>query len=345
MEDMEDTGKNSSKGFVTGFNLKLIASKTDDFSQWPSLAVASSLSYVKNSQNANKPPKIPDNGSSQNIEKSRSFTTPQNETLASQKVNGVVTGYCKTSTVSEGKTKICLDKDKQGFASDWLLSGKSLQHPPDHWNPDYSFRRRSSSEPDCKSSKSNETTNLSQSGLQTCPPAARRSSSSELHQRPPQTCGNFFSTHRHRLPAFSPRPLGQPWMNYSERQRSRNVVGGEVKKPLDEMLPAGVRQSLSPRQGGSPRRYTPTSYLRRSSSHDNLRNRVSRSRSSSLPVPNKLHESRVVMEWKEKRTGGVTYVTPFLQTLGDEPEDSQFKGNFAEDQGISCTQDCCQDES
>ena len=294
---------NPCKASATGLNLKYISSKTDDFSQWPPLAIESSFSYVTNSEKSNKPR----NGSPH--DRCKSSTTPQNGISTAPSVNGVV--HCQYKTVSEGKMKNCSDKDKHGFNSDLLLTGKRLQLSPEFWSADYALRTRSRSDEGPRAS----------SGLHTYPPArtsyinevnARQSYTNELNARSSYDFDIF--SNRQRLPSFCPRPLGQPWAGDTERQKSR---AGELRRPLDDVHASGERQPLCTRKRSHPQRFTRAPQLRRISSQDSFGSHIPRTRSASLPVPVKLHDSRVVMEWNEKRNGGVTYVTPVLKTLSE----------------------------
>ncbi len=311
---------------ATGLNLKYISSKTDEFSQWQPLAVESSFSYVTKSEKNKKPRKMA--GSPHQHESCKSSITPQNEISLSQRMNGAVNSHYNTVSATEGKAKNCADKNKQDFNSDLLLTGKRLRMSPEFWTPDYALRSRSGSESECKSPESNEGYRIS-SGLQTYPPPNVRSSYvNEVSSRRSQTKSFYdaFNLNRHRPPAFSSRPLGQSWLGYPERQKPR---ARQPRSRQDDIHASGVRQHLCTRQRVPPRRYTHSPHLKRTSSQDSLRNHIPRTRSSSLPVPSKPQESRVVMEWKERRTGGVTYVTPVLKTLSDGDLSSYSKTEHA----------------
>ena len=313
MEDKEELEKNALKGSATGVNLKYASSKTDDLSQRPALAVQASFSYIASSQNVSKPSTMAVDGTPQRQERCRnSAASQQDGAPMPQRMDGFSSSHYKISTLAGGKTRNYVDK--QGL-NDWLVLGKRLQqHPPDYWSPRQAFRRRSSSEPTRSLDRYLQSQGSCSAGLHTYPPTASRlRPASEMNpkQQGPE-CGNFFNTNRHRLPAFNPRPLGQAWVGY-ERQRLRHR---ELERPLDDILASGERHLMSVRSG-PPRRCSPTPHLQRVSSQESLRNHASRSRSASLPTQSKLHDARVVMEWRERRTGGVTYVTPFLQNLSD----------------------------
>ena len=305
MEDKEEeTGMNSFPSSATELNLKYISSKTDDFSKWPSLAVESSFSYVANSEKNNRTRKVP--GASHQYKQG---STPQNGISTVQGVNTVVNSQYKTVTTTERKAKNVLDKDKQDSKSDLLLTGKRLQMSPEFWRSDHALRSRSGSESECRSTTEDNRFNP---GLYTFPPP--NISSLYTNEVNPGSNAMFLNINRHRLPAFSPRLLGQSWVGCAERQRS---WAQETKAPLDNILTSGVRQPLRTRQRVPPHRYSPSAHLRRTSSHESVKTHIPRTRSASLPVASKLHDSRMVMEWNEKRTGGVTYVTPVLSTLSD----------------------------
>ena len=303
MEDNQESGINAFKGSVTGLNLWYMSAKTDDFCERPSLSVESSFSYVTNS--ANKSPRQ---------ERFKISTTPKHGNTSS-----IVSSQQKSVSTTEKKGNNCLDKKPQEFNADLSLKGKRLQLWPEFWNLDYAKQTHSYSDVDCKNSESSDEFRLD-SGLQSYPPSTRSLCTNEVDS----VFDNLLHRNRHRFPAFHPRPLGQPWVGYNP-QRKKTPENG---RSLDSLHASGTRQPLCARKRGHPPQHTHSAHLRRSSSQDNLKGRhIPRTRSASLPVPSKLHESRMVMEWKEKRAGGVTYVTPCLQTLSDGnlSNNSQFK--------------------
>ena len=293
MEDNQDIGMSAFKGSETELNPRYMCSKTDGLFEWPPLSVESSFSYVATS--TSKSP-----GSSQQQKRSKISTSPK---------HGVTNGIVQQRTVSTTETKgnNGLDKKRQEFNADLSLKGKRLQLWPEVWSLDYAKQTQSNGEVEGRNSESSEEFRFN-SGLQTYPLSTRSVCTSAVDS----ACDNFSHPNRHRLPSFHPRPLGQSWVgNHTQRKKP-----SERAISLDNLRASGVRQPLCTRTRSHPPRYTISPHLRRSSSPDSLRG-VPRTRSASLPVPSKLHESRMVMEWKEKRAGGVTYVTPCLQTLSD----------------------------
>ena len=295
MEDNQDIGMNAFKGSETELNPRYMCSKTDELCEWPPLSVESSFSYVATS--TSKSP-----SSSQQRKRSKISTSPK---------HGVTNGIVEHRTVSTTETKgnNGLDKKRQELNTNLSLKGKRLQLWPEFWSLDFAKQTRSNSEFEGRNLESSEEFRFN-SGLQTYPPSTRSVCTSEVDS----VCDNFSYPNRHRLPSFHPRPLGQPWVG-SHTQRKKP---SELAISLDNLRASGVRQPLCTRTKSHPPRYTISPHLRRSSSQESLRGgRIPRTRSASLPVPSKLYESRMVMEWKEKRAGGVTYVTPCLQTLSD----------------------------
>lgn len=298
MEDNQESGMNAFKGSATGVNLRYMSTKTDDFCEWPSLSIESSFSYVANSANKSS-------SSSPQQERLKISTTISKHGIT----NSIVSSQQKTLSTTERKGNNCLDKKSHEFNTDLSLQGKRLQLWPEFWSLDYAKQTRSNSDVECKNSESDEEFRLN-SGLQTYPPSTRSLSTNEVDSG----SDNFLHRNRHRFPAFHPRPLGQPWVGYSPQRKKTPELG----RSLDNLYASGVRQPLFARKRGHPPQYALSPHLRRSSSQDSFKgHHIPRTRSASLPVPSKLHESRMVMEWKEKRAGGVTYVTPCLQTLSD----------------------------
>ena len=301
---------NSLHGSTTGLNLKFISSKTDDFSKWPSLAVESSFSYVANLEKETKTRKLA--GSPHYHKQFSNLTTPQNGISTAQGVNEVVNCQYKTVSTTEGKEKNCVDKNKQDFKSDLSLTGKRLQLSPEFWSPDNGLLSRSGSDTECISKIESSEGNRLNPESHTFPP----SNLSSLYTNEVNLTSHamFLNKNRHRLPAFSPRPLGQSWVGSAERQKA---WAQETSGPPEDILALGVRQHLRTRQRFPSHRYTSSSHVKRTTSNESGRHHIPRTRSASLPVPSNLLESRMVMEWNEKRTGGVTYVTPVLNTLSD----------------------------
>ena len=310
MENKEDTGMNSFHGSATGLNLKFISSRTDDFSKRPSLAVESSFSYVANSEKEKKTRKVA--GSPHYHKKLPYSTTPQNGISTAQGVKEVVNSQYKTASTTEGKEKNCVNKDKQDFKSDLSLKGTRLQLSPEFWSPDHALLSRSRSDTECRSTTESSEDNRLNPELHTFPPS--NMSSLYTNEVNPRSHAIVLNNNRHRLPAFSPRPLGQSWVGFAERPKA---WAQESNGPPDDILALGVRQHLRTRHRFPPHRYTSSVHLKRPTSNESGRHHIPRTRSASLPVPSNLHESRMVMEWNEKRTGGVTYVTPVLNTLSD----------------------------
>ena len=309
MENKEDTGMNSFHGSATGLNLKFTSSRTDDFSKWPSLAVESSFSYVANSKKEKKTRKVA--GSPHYHKQFPNSTTPQNGISTAQGVNKAIKSQYKTVSTTEGKEKSCVDKDKQDFKSDLSLTGKRLQLSPEFWSPDYALLSRSGSDTECKSTiESSEGNRLHPES-----PTFSLSNMSSLYSNEVNPRSHaIFLNNRHRLSAFSPRPFGQSWVGYTERQKA---WAQETNGPPEDILALGARQHLRTRQRLPSHCHTPSARLKRTKSNESGRHHIPRTRSASLPVPSNLHESRMFMEWNEKRTGGVTYVTPVLNTLSD----------------------------
>ena len=274
MEDNQESGINAFKGSVTGLNLRYMSTKTDDFCERPSLSVESSFSYVTNS--ANKSPRQ---------ERFKISTTPKHGNTSS-----IVSSQQKSVSTTEKKGNNCLDKKPQEFNADLSLKGKRLQLWPEFWNLDYAKQTRSYSDIECKNSESNEECRLN-SGLQTYPPSTRSMCTNEVDSG----SDNLLHRSRHRFPAFHPRPLGQPWVGYNPQRKKTPEHG----RSLDSLHALGTRQPLGARKRGHPPQHTYSAHLRRSSSQDSLKGRhVPRTRSASLPVPSKLHESRMVMGGK-----------------------------------------------
>ena len=296
------------EGPASGHCIKYFPSKTDDISQqWPPLAVESSFSYLANSDNADTKYTRRMSGPPQQNEGSKSSTNSQNETLNFRIGNGDVSdNHNKSLPCPRGKGQD-LKKNK-----DFLLLGRRLELSPEFWSPEYLLRRRSTSEPVSKSFESNEIFRHTYPPFNetNCTPSVSHPSTRNFGHS--HDSSNFSNRHRH--PAFNVRPLGQSSMKPSDQLQSR---GGDIRKPRDDILACGVKQTLLTRPRGRPHRYTPSPTLERVSSQDSLGKYIPRSRSSSLPVPNKLHEFRVMMERKEQGNSGITYVTPFLQTLSD----------------------------
>ena len=327
MEDNEGTGMNEFKSSVTGFNVRDISSTNDDLSERRPLAIESSFSYITNSEKAKKSRKIA--GSPKQHEKWPRSSKSGIRISVPQRVNGTVNNQSKTSLAAEGKIDNSFNKDKKDLNTNLCLTGRRLPLCPEFWTSDNSFRSRSDSEPVFKNIESNDRN----PGLQTYPPTnVRFSYANEVSSRQSHISGNFVQANRHRLPAFRPRPLGQSWVGVPEQQKSREE---SYKRSLDDVRAYGVSQPQYRRQRSPPRRNNLAPRLKRISSQDSLKGHIPRTRSLSLPVPSKLHESHV-MEWKEKRTGGVTYVTPVLHTSSEGDLNTNFHN---EDEVVVTTED------
>lgn len=281
--------------------------------------VVSAFSYVTSPSNTRNSAKTIHKESKKKLLDGMKYTSVaiSNENSKRQPINEVYSQQGKISPPAGPRTG-SPEQEKHGL-SDWLLLGKSVQDPT-CYSPDKTHHRKYfSNEAYLVSSRlKNEEGHKypSCAGLHTHPPSVEKCPNPQ-HGFGKVHSDGYLEANGPRLPSFSSRPLGEPWMSYSDWQKSRHKPNAGEKKLLDNMMAAAA--------GPGPLNYCRplSAELRRTSSQGSLKNcgKISRSRSASLPVQTKLKQCRVVFDWKENKSGGVTYVTPFLQNAEPEGEE------------------------
>lgn len=210
-------------------------------------------------------------------------------------------------------------RNKNQDLSDWLLLGKSMQDPA--FVSDGTPRRNFSDEVHFRSRKTEGNYQYPLgTGLHTYPSSVgfeKCSYPDFITDTQKINCESLHS--RENCPvrrSFSSHPLGESWSSYSERQKLRHKKGCERK--VDELIATGRRCEFSQRSKPGPSGHKPPAELKRTSSSNSFKyhKNIPRSRSASFPQ-NKL-DCHVILDWREKRHDGVTYVTPFLQSCNFE---------------------------